>query len=153
MWGGNLEKSVAAINERVHLAGWVAGQLPTQVQVPTTGTATYSGHLTGSVVSSGAAYVAVGGYQNMWNFGTRSGTVAITNFDGRSFTGSASAPVGSPRDFSGSFSTTGFSGQMRGSFFKSTTDVVAGQGGDFHIIDTATSGTNYKAAGIFAAQR
>jgi hypothetical protein len=153
LWGGNLENSVASNNERVHLAGWVAGQLPTQVQVPTTGTATYSGHLIGSVVSGAAAYVAAGGFQNAWNFGTRSGTLSITNFDGRSFSGSASAPVGSPRDFSGSFHTSGFSGQLRGSFFRSSTDVVAGQGGDFHIIDTATSGTNYKASGIFAAQR
>ena len=41
--------------------------------------------------------------------------------------------------------------EIRGS--KSTTDNTAGQMGDFHIIDAATSGTNYRAAGIFAAQK
>ena len=151
-WGGRVELT-AGVDRRTHLAAWVAGELPTQVQIPSTGTASYLGHMTGTVNTSSATYLAVGTFRNDWNFGTRSGTVTITSFDSQNYSGSASAPSLTPRDFSGSFSNGSNTGQLHGSFAKSSTDNVAGQLGDFHIKDTATSGTNYKAAGIFAAQK
>jgi hypothetical protein len=151
-WGGRIELS-AGVDRRTHLAAWVAGELPTQVQVPTTGTATYTGHMMGTVNTPSATYLAVGTFQNAWNFGTRAGTITITSFDGQNYTGSASAPMATPRDFSGSFSNASNTGMLHGSFAKSSTDNVGGQMGDFHIKDISTSGTNYKAAGVFAAQR
>ena len=151
-WGGRVELT-AGVDRRTHLAAWVTGELPTQVQIPSTGTASYVGHMVGTVNTSSATYLAVGRFQNDWNFGTRAGTISITSFDGQNYTGSGSAPTATPRDFSGSFSNSSNTGQLHGSFVKSSTDNVAGQIGDFHIKDTATSGTNYKAAGIFAAQK
>ncbi|WP_428249885.1 FecR domain-containing protein [Ferrovibrio sp.] len=137
------------INERdrVHLATWVAGVLPNVAEVPTTGTASYTGNVIGNVNNNGSRYVAIGNYTQSWNFATKGGTTTITSFDNlANITGALNSANG--RDFNGSLSGTGITGQLAGSFFKGGTDPVKAAAGNFTL-----TGTNYQAAGTFAAQK
>ena len=143
----------SAGRDHVHLGTWVAGVLPSLPDIPLTGTATYNGHINGSVVSASAKYQAVGTFQNTWNFANNTGNIAITNFDGVNFSGSASAS--NRRDFSGSFSASAGggvrNGQLKGSFFSGGGDAVAEQGGQFHILQSG--GPAYTASGTFQAKK
>jgi hypothetical protein len=135
--------------DRVHLGTWVAGELPNVVDLPTMGTATYSGHMIGNVENTFNKYVAAGSFTNQWNFGTREGNFNAS-FDGANYAGTM---VGSPAhvNFTGGIGDTndlGRTGAVNGSFFRSPTDAAAYQAGSFNI-----SGPNYKAAGTFAGQR
>jgi hypothetical protein len=102
---------------------WVAGVLPAFIDIPASGTATYNGHAIGTVYNNGARYSAAGNYQQTWNFGTDSGNVSISNFDGlATITGSVTA--GNRREFVGTLSNgAGVTGNINGSFFDK--DVVS----------------------------
>jgi hypothetical protein len=129
----------------------VAGSLPGLVEIPNSGTATYNGHIIGQVVNSGAAYIAAGGFNNTYNFATRSGITNVTGFDTRNYTGGIGAQTfGNPRDFTGTLTSSDglISGTVNGSFFKGGSDPVQAMGGNFNV-----GGANYKASGIFAAQK
>lgn len=129
---------------------YVAGKLPT-VQLPTTGSATYSGFMAGMAQQgSNAAYAAAGTYQNVWNFQRRNGAFSGT-FDGRSYSGLtyATGRSGSPT-FSGNFYGGYRSGTLNGSFFASPTDQAKYQAGTFAI---GGNNSYYRASGIFAGQR
>jgi Cadherin domain/FecR protein len=148
--------------DRVHLATWVAGVQTTAEQLNTLQSqgaqASYSGHAIGNVLNGSAKYIAAGGYRQDWNFGTRTGTAFIDNFDrsmnagnGISLSGPvASAPSSHFLGFGTLASTNiaNFGGGAGGNFFQSATDPVAGVGGAFVI-----GGPNYQAAGTFAAQK
>jgi hypothetical protein len=130
---------------------YVAG-MPT-VQLPQTGSATYSGFMVGfAQQGSNSIYAATGTYQNVWSFTNRNGTFSGT-FDGRGYSGAtqATGPTGSPT-FSGNFtSNTGYrSGTLNGSFFASPTDQAKYQAGTFAI---GSNHSHYRASGIFAGQR
>ena len=147
--------------DRVHLATWVAGELPGLLEIPTTGIARYQGHAIGSVIArapSGSSaqwnqYIATGAFENAWNFATRSGNVTITGFDQHNFGGPVAAANG--RDYSGILpsSTGNLDAIVHGSFFSSATNPVAETGGQFTIQDFATGGNNYRAAGTFAGKQ
>lgn len=129
---------------------YVAGKLTPAVQMPQTGSATYSGFMAGVASSQGNIYAAAGTYQNAWNFGTRSGVFNGT-FDGRSYSGSTQAVVGSGgQTFTGSFSGGNRSGSLDGAFFSSPADAAKYQAGTFSI---GSDGSRYKATGVFAGQR
>ena len=68
------------------LPGWVAGELADLtgglLASQPTGSATYLGHMYGTVLNNGAIYTASGVYQNVWNFDTDTGAVSLSNFDG-----------------------------------------------------------------------
>lgn len=135
--------------DRVHLGTWVAGELPNVVDLPISGTATYSGHMIGNVENTYNKYVAAGSFTNQWNFGTREGNFNAS-FDGANYAGTM---VGSPAhvNFTGGIGDSNDlsrTGTVNGSFFRSPTDAAAYQAGSFNI-----SGPNYKAAGTFAGQR
>jgi hypothetical protein len=134
--------------DRYSLATWVAGVLPALGDIPATGTATYNGHAIGTVDNNGARYTASGTYTQTWNFGSDSGTATIANFDGL---GNVTATLSSAnrREFTGSLSNgSGVTGDVKGSFFRGTSDAVKNVGGNFNL-----SGTNYKAGGIVVGQR
>jgi hypothetical protein len=145
----------------VGLGTWVAGVLPSIAAVKMmTGTATYDGHIIGTVsnstINNGASFFAVGGFHDVWNFGTRNGTIAINQFDGRNYTGTASATMANPRDYTGAFktSTGAFTGTLNGSFFQGGGSPVAATGGQFAIRNApANTGLVYQASGIFAAAK
>ena len=50
--------ATAAVRDRVHMATWVAGVPAAHLDVPTTGTATYTGHIIGSFKSGNNEYIA-----------------------------------------------------------------------------------------------
>ena len=133
--------------DRINLATYVAGTLTSTIQLPTTGTATYTGHAIGNVQNGANAYVAAGTYTNAWNFGAQTGAVTIGNFDGVTYSGTASLVTGSVQ-FNGSIAGAGRTGSVTGAFFSSPTVPAHGQAGSFGI-----TGSGYKAAGTFAAQK
>ena len=47
---------------------------------------TYNGNLIGAVVNNGAQYLASGGLQAAYQFGTQTGTFAVSNYDNQTFT-------------------------------------------------------------------
>jgi hypothetical protein len=152
-WSGDVKYSANSVynpngRDRLNFATYVAGTQSNAVQLPLTGTATYNGDMIGNVRNNGNSYIAVGGFQNVWNFGSKTGALTITNFDGANYTGAA-AQTGSTTAFTGGFSSsgTGRSGALSGAFYGAGTP-PAGQAGTF----TAT-GTNYTAGGTFKAQR
>jgi hypothetical protein len=149
-WTSNVSQSSGA-GDRFHLSTWVAGVLPSLAEIPNTGTASYSGHAIGNVNNNGTRYVAMGNFTKNWDFGTRTGTATISNFDNLTVNFANSSANG--RDFAGSLaagSTAGVTAAtMTGSFFKSPTDTVAGTGGNFAIAGS----NNYQASGTFLAKK
>ncbi len=150
-------------NDWVHLGTWVAGDLPTQGQLPASGTASYSGHAIASVARSNGVtlsqYHATGDLAVNWDFGSRSGTLAINNFDDiGTISGAISDPSGlatATNTFSGALTdgvtlfgnTTGSfaSGPQTGNF-----PVAQGVIGNFDLSGTHSSGDAYNATGIYA---
>lgn len=129
---------------------YVAGTPTTSVQMPQTGSATYTGFMSGMVNNSGNVYAAGGSYQNAWNFASRSG-LFNGSFDGRSYSGNTQAVAGSNgQSFNGAFSGGGQVGGLNGAFFASPTDAAKYQAGTFSI---GTNSAPYKASGVFAGQR
>jgi len=134
----------------VSASPYVAGTMPTQVQMPQTGSATYNGSMMGNVWNNGSLYNATGSYNSTWSFGSRAGSFNAS-FDGTSYAGSAAATQGSGgTSFTGAFSGGGRSGSLSGAFFTSPTDAAKYQAGAFTI---GANSTTYKAAGTFAGQR
>ena len=156
-WSGEIVNAESTENQfargRVHLATWVAGQLPGIEEIPTSGNATFAGHLVGNVVNGTSQYVTAGNFNHTWDFAQRTGVLNITNFDiDKNFTGGVTVP-GNGRDFVGTFTAanaaaSGIAGVYNGSFFKGGTDPTAAMGGQFTM-----AGGSYVAAGTFAAQK
>jgi hypothetical protein len=156
VWGGEMRTSSAIY--RIHAAPWVAGVVTPHVDLPTTGTATYTGHVMANVVSGTNRYLAAGNLSVGFNFAAPSSTtISITNFDGGSFSGTGvtvSSSSGNNKFVSstltGASGQAGRTAQMTGSLYqnKTGTDKVAEIGGQF-----TASGTSYKAAGAFAAKK
>jgi hypothetical protein len=123
---------------------WVAGQ-PT-VNMPATGTGMYSGAAIGTVNTASQTYLAAGGFSNTYNFGTNTGNISISNFDGANYTAAISGSSGSP-GFAGSLGQTGGNriGIVVGGF---AGPGAAETGGTFSL--HAPSGPSYIASGIFA---
>jgi trimeric autotransporter adhesin len=121
---------------------WIAGQ-PT-VTMPTGGVGSYNGAAVGTVNSAGANYLAAGNFNNTYNFGNNTGTVTISNFDGRNFSGRV---VGSGNIYSGSLSGTNLSGIALGGFYG---PAAVETGGTFSV--RSTTGASYLASGIFAGR-
>ena len=114
--------------------------------LPATGTGTFAGNAFGSVFNNGARYLASGQFSNMWDFGARSGSLSISNFDGKSFGGTVTAGFGAT--YAGPISGSGVSGAASGAFFGPLAPETAG---NFAV--KSTSGPAYLASGIFAGKR
>lgn len=152
-WGGELDTndSGGARADVAHINSWVAGvpTSPTDIgNLITMGaTASYAGNAFGAVNSNGANYLASGAFTQSYNFGTRTGTVAVNNFDGRNFSGSVTGTRSGPA-FAGTLSGTNLSGNTLGSFFGPN---AAETGGTFAV--KSTTGLPYVAAGVFAGKK
>ena len=140
----------------VHLGSWVAGNIvPNYASLGTTGTATYTGGVIGSVISINqndaidpyspiqSQYVASGVVSLTWNFAQSSGNIAIT-FDGRTFGGIVDRP-GNPTAalFAGNLTGSQLLGSVNGAIVSSSTSTNAGIIGNFNV-----AGVNYYATGI-----
>ena len=130
---------------------WVAGRLPNLSDVPATGTASYTGHAIASIRNGSQNYVAAGAFQNVVDFGTRSGNVSVTGFDPTNYAGQVSMGSSDPRFFAGTLS--GVNNQSRnmaltGNFFAGTASQVGEMGGALQV-----TGPSYSGAGIFVGRR
>jgi hypothetical protein len=138
----------STIDERAQMF-WVAGRFPNAGDVPTQGTAAYDGHTIAAIRNGSQTYVAAGGFQNVINFGTRTGNVSVNNLDATNYAGRV--VLGSdPRFFSGTLS--GVNNQNRnmiitGSFFNGRTSPVGEMGGALQV-----GGPSYLGTGIFAGR-
>lgn len=148
----------AGRRERVHVGTWVAGERPSAADIAgLSGTATHSGHLFGTVaLSNGNQRLASGQYNQTFNFGTDTGTFAISSFDGRDYSGGTlgSANTGHQADFKSTTAATaanGFKANVRASFYKGGGDAAKQVGGTFKINDGGKG--DYTASGIVAADR
>ena len=156
-WGGQLDTPASgetpARTDVGHINFWVAGTPVTSVAdisslKASAFTGTYNGNLIGTVLNSGAQYLASGGLKAVYNFGTGAGSFSVVNYDGNSFTESGISGIG----LTGSSYTFGIkhvpgvSGVVSGSFYG---PMAAETGGNFAF----TAGSTYSTSGIFAAKR
>jgi hypothetical protein len=153
-WGGDLNSIDANGGARVdrgHINTWVAGvatplnDLNSLMSQNVTGT--YTGHAIGSVFNNGQSYVAAGGFAGTYNFGTQTGTMAVNNFDNRSFAASGRAPL-TGANYSFGVNSPGATGTINGTFYG---PMAAETGGSFAV--KTTVGPAYLASGIFAGKR
>jgi hypothetical protein len=149
-WGGELatDNEAGQRNDVGTINTWVAGTPTPQTDINNlismSATGSYSGAAIGSVFNNGASYVAAGGFTQSYNFGSQTGTLQISNFDGHNFGGTITGIQGTA-NFAGALSGTNLSGNATGSFYGPH---AAETGGDFAV--QALSGAPYRAAGIFA---
>jgi hypothetical protein len=131
------------------LADFLTNLTP-EIDMPTTGTATYEGSAIGAVLVGSTPTSASGTFQQSWDFGRRNGSVQITNFGGANLSGSVSAPS-APNIFTGGIAGTSGSGPVSGAlvgFFQTVSGVPAGQvSGAFGF-----TGTNITGSGTFQAR-
>jgi hypothetical protein len=149
-WGSKVPDPSSPQTTYTAVGAYVAGTPTTAIQMPLTGTATYSGFMSGIVNNNGQVHGSSGSYQNVWNFATRSG--AFTgSFDGRAYQGATQGTLGTAgQTFTGNFTGGGQSGALNGGFFAAPGDAVKYQAGTFAI---GTNQSSYKASGVFAGQR
>jgi hypothetical protein len=150
-WGGD----ITSANSRLDRGGinfWVAGQTTPladlNVLAMQGAIGNYSGHLIGSVFNNGQQYIAAGGLQATYNFGTQAGSFSIINYDGRSFTATGSPIVQGANYKFGITNVPGLTGAINGSFYG---PLAANTGGNFNFHTTV--GPTYLTSGIFAAAR
>jgi len=156
--------------ESFHIGTWVAGDLPLEIDMPISGTANFDGHMIGNVYNNvggaNAQYIAVGNFQANWDFSLRTGTFAVTDFDGTDFTNGTVAGIGASRvnfdgtasgTHNGAASGTGAAGNIgmavNGSFFSGPNSAAEYVGGQAILEDTTTSGAAYRAVTTFAASQ
>jgi hypothetical protein len=155
-WGGDLrtgnstDASISRV-DRGHINTWVAGVATPLNDLNTlmgqSATGTYTGHAIGSVFNNGQSYIAAGGFTGSYNFGTQTGTMAVTNFDNHNFTASGSAPLNGA-NYSFGVSTPGVTGAIKGTFYG---PMAAETGGSFAV--KTTVGPAYLASGIYAGKK
>lgn len=150
LWSSETQRTSSgqSVTDLVHLGTWVFGDQTRNVEMPTTGTATYAGHAIASIKNGTAEYVAAGNFQNAVNFGTGQGAVTVSNLDGRTYTGTVAGGVGSP-SFGGTLNSSvpGSTMNVNGLFYRGLNSPAGEMGGTVAIGGTP----GYVGAGIFAA--
>jgi len=151
-WGFLSADVVAANGDRtqVHLANWIAGDVPNAASLPSDGIATYSGHAIGNVFNGTHSYTAVGGFAMTFEFSQpTTSSVTISNFDGVTYNANVSNFQGNPAIYNGNASAAGRNLAYKGTFFQGGADAFVETGGRFRI----SGGGGYDASGIFAGAR
>lgn len=155
-WGGELDTPNAVGTAPVradvgHINTWLAGTPTSLADISALAganvTGTYTGAMTGSVLNNGAHYLAGGGFTASYNFASRSGSFAVNNYDGHSFTAAVPTGTGSGANYSFAINTNGIAGKVQGSFYGPQ---AIETGGDFAFRIPAA---NYLTSGIFAGRR
>lgn len=153
-WGGQIgivagpDHDAPARADALFPGTFVVGNLPEVADIPSEGTASYTGHAAAAIRNAGAAYAAVGRFEQDWDFAQRAGTARIRSLDGRDYDATVSTPANT-RDFTGALTQTAGagSGDLAGSFFSDGSNPVVDVGGRF----TISEGSTYTAVGAFAA--
>ncbi len=153
-WGALVTYKTSQVQrtDNVHMGWWIAGDITSSSDMPRDGSATYAGDAIGNVAvrtdGGWQKYVATGDMDMTWNFARRSGTLDISNFDGKSFGGAMFAP-GQPQSFSGVLAGKGgVSGLANGAFVNGNGINAAGVIGNFNAGNNA-----WRATGIFGGVR
>jgi hypothetical protein len=145
-WTGHIPASnqggPSNTTQSAYINTWLAGT-PT-VTMPTTGQGSFSGAAIGTVSNAGNNYLAAGGFNSTYNFGSNTGTVTISNFDGKTFSGTVH---GAGNQYAGNLAGSGLAGLTTGGFFGPN---AVETGGTFGV--HAVSGPSYLASGIFAGR-
>jgi hypothetical protein len=151
VWAATMQTS-SGTSHSVPRGLWVAGVLPNITDPSPQGSATFNGTAIGVVDSQVSQRFASGAFTNNYNFTQRTGTVTITNFDGKTFGGTVAA-ASDWRSYGGALSGSGLNGSLNGSFYGNRT--AGGQlqtpketAGNFNV-----RGTGYTASGIFLGSR
>jgi hypothetical protein len=158
-WGGDLltgnpTNDLLSRVDHGHINFWVAG-VPTPAGdlnslASQSAVGTYTGAAIGSVFNAGSNYVAAGGFNGTYNFGPQTGTLTISNFDGKSFS-TGTTPVKLPlngANYTFPVAQTGLAGTISGSFFGANAKET---GGNFAV--HTTLGPTYIASGIFTGSK
>ena len=131
---------------------WVSGDLASSAEIDdlwaSKATATYDGHVLGTVINGSRTYDATGDLWMKWEFGNRAGELAISKFDGnRSFgTGPGGlTQVPGANQFGGNLSGSDLNGRATGSFVRGPNGPAQGVIGNWNV-----SSGNYRATGAFA---
>ena len=141
-------------SDRGNLLTWVAGIPANAADIPTTGSATYSGHAIANISNNASQYVAAGTFSNNVNFATRTGQVQVGGLDAATYSGTVNLQSGSAA-FGGSLSSAPTSRNMSlaGQFFQggptNTTPLYGEMGGTISI----SGPNNYIGSGIFAGRK
>jgi len=116
------------------------------VAFPTMGAGSFTGTAMGTVMNNGTTYQATGGFSQTYNFGSATGTAAISNFDQANYTYGV---TGSGANFSGSLTSgpANRSGTISGSFSGAGATQT---GGNFAV--QSTSGATYTVSGTFSGR-
>jgi hypothetical protein len=127
---------------------WVAGR-PAQVSdIPSTGTASYVGHVIAQVgTMNGDPRQAVGNFSNAVDFGARTGNVAVIGLDNTNYRGTVALQPNATT-FTGAIAGDVGNRNMAvmGGFGRSSTNPIGEMAGAVTI-----TGTNYVGGGSFAA--
>lgn len=113
------------------------------VNVPTSGTGTYNGYAFGGVFNNGVSYVATGGFNASYNFGSFTGAMTISNLDGHTFGGPITGIPGA-NGYAASLSGGNMAGAASGFFFGPGASTT---GGFFAAVSTLPG--NYHVTGVF----
>ncbi len=138
----------ASSPNEVIVGTWVAGRpVGSASDVPTTGTATYTGHVVANVNTAG--FVG-GAFSNNVDFGARRGTVSVTGLDSTNYSGTVNFNT-DPRNFGGTLNGDFDSRKMAvdGSFFQGVNSPVGEMGGRVGI----SGAGGYLGSGTFAATK
>jgi hypothetical protein len=136
------------LETKIVSAPYVVGQLTTAVQMPQTGSATYSGFMTGNVWNGSSLSHVTGSFNHGWDFAARAGNFNAA-FDSVNYSGATAASGSSGVNFVGGFTGGGRTGTLAGSFFGPQANV---QAGGFNITNNSGSPA-YQAAGVFAGSK
>ncbi|HLW91455.1 MAG TPA: FecR domain-containing protein [Roseiarcus sp.] len=139
--------------DQTHLAFWVAGLPAKTVDIPSTGTATYTGHAIAEINNGTRQYIAAGAFSNAVNFGTATGAVSITGLDNTNYSGTVGLIPHTALFTGGLLGDAGNrAAVVNGSFFQggptNSTPLYGEMGGSINLF-----GPNYLGSGIFAARK
>ena len=142
-WSAEIGRS-GGIDETVHLANWVVGDVPDASSLPTTGTATFAGHAIGTKFdANGEVFQAIGNATMSYNFASpTSSTGQITQFDSDTFNlavtnAQATRTLHFTGDITGTGVTTGALSSFAGSFVQGGGDVTAEMEYHFQVLKDA----------------
>jgi hypothetical protein len=158
-----LNSDMSEERDRAHIMLWVAGRKSDSVDIPLSGTATYSGHMAGAIKNGANEYLSGSNFSYSANFGApATSSMSVTDLDGVTYAGTLPF-VRATNTISGSITGTNIgvgpltgsaTMNLEGAFFKGKTDPIKDVAGRFHITGNPSGPNfNYIGGGIFAGSR